>query len=154
VRIYIKAKEQNMSKGASLSLGVLLMNIAVAAYLFATGIIGLAGRNLKTLLTGGGDIRMAVESLFGRGDLSNILIIVLAVLAIVAGVFILLKLFGVKISGLDMILVILAIVWLAFIILVDIIYPLKNRPDFLAWLLTFSCHLMALGGLLVAGQKK
>jgi hypothetical protein len=142
-----------MSKGSSFSLGVLLLNIAVAAYLFATGIIGLAGRSIKTLLTGGGDIRMAVESLLGRGDLANILIIVLAVLAIVAGVFILLKLFGVKISSLDLILVVLAIVWLAFIILVDIIYPLKNKPDFLAWLLTFSCHLMALGGLLVAAQK-
>jgi hypothetical protein len=142
-----------MSKGSSLSLGVLLLNIAVAAYLFATGIVGLAGRSLKTLLTGGGDIRMAIESIFGRGDLANILVIVLAVLAIAAGLFILLKLFGVKISSLNLILIILAIVWLAFIILVDIIYPLKNKPDFLAWLLTFSCHLMALGGLFVAGQK-
>jgi hypothetical protein len=96
---------------------------------------------------------MAVESIFGRGDLANILIIVLAVLAIAAGVFILLKLFGIKVSSLELILVILAIVWLAFIVLVDIIYPLKNKPDFLAWLLTFSCHLMALGGLLVAAQK-
>jgi hypothetical protein len=140
-----------MGKGSSFSIGVLLLNIAVAAYLFATGIIGMAGS--KWSIDGGGEIRKAVTTLFGRGDLTNILTIVLAILAIVAGVFILLKLFGVKISSLGLILVILAIVWLAFIILVDIIYPLKNKPDFLAWLLPFSCHLMALGGLLLAGEK-
>jgi hypothetical protein len=136
-----------MSKGSSFSLGVLVLNIAVAAYLFATGIIGLA--------TKGGDIRQAVGAVFRDGSLVNILTIVLAVLAIAAGFFILLKFFGVKISSLGLILVILAIAWLVFIILIDIIDPLRSnfKIDFLKWLATLGCHLMALGGLLVAAQK-
>jgi hypothetical protein len=135
-----------MSKGSSFSLGVLLLNIAVAAYLFAIGIIGLA--------RGGGDIKRAVGAVFRDGSIVNILTIVLAVLAIAAGVFILLKLFGVKISSLELILIILAIAWLVFIILIDIIDPLRgSKPDFLNWLAAFGCHLMALGGLLVAAQK-
>jgi hypothetical protein len=141
-----------MGKGSSFSLGVLLMNIAVALYLFATGIIGVAGR--KYAWSSGGEIRKAVDAVFD-GDIVNILTIVFAVLAIAAGVFILLKLFGVKISSLGLIMIILAIAWLVFIILIDIVDPLRSRakPDFLPWLATFGCHLMALGGLVLAGQK-
>jgi hypothetical protein len=136
-----------MSKGSSFSLGVLLLNIAVAAYLFATGIIGLS--------TKGGDIRQAVGAVFS-GNIVNILTIVLAVLAVAAGIFILLKLFGIKIPSLEMILIILAIAWLVFIVLIDIIDALGNNRisnHFLEWLAALGCHLMALGGLLVAAQK-
>jgi hypothetical protein len=136
-----------MSKGSSFGLGVLVLNIAVAAYLFATGIIALAGK--------GGDIRQAVGAVFS-GNIVGIFTIVLAVLAVAAGVFILLKLFGIKIPSLELILIILAIAWLVFIVLIDIIDALSNKRitnNFLVWLRDLGCHLMALGGLLVAAQK-
>jgi hypothetical protein len=146
-----------MSKGSSFSLGVLLLNIAVAAYLFATGIIALfGGRKVFGISVERDEIRNAVGAVFKNGGpVADILTIVLAILAVAAGVFILLKLFGIKISSLDLILVILAIAWLVFIILIDIIDPLTSRskPAFLSWLRDFGCHLMALGGLLVAAQK-
>jgi hypothetical protein len=135
-----------MSKTVKVSLGMILMYIAVAVYLFATGIIDLVGNRFS-----GGEIRAGVNSLFS-GDFANIIVIVLAVLAIIAGVMMLLKVFGVPIPSIDLILVILAIAWLVFIILFDFIHSLF-KPDFLPWLKTFGAHLMGLGGLLLARGK-
>jgi hypothetical protein len=132
-------------KTSNRGIGVFVMNIAVAAYLFATGIIGFRS---------GGEIRDAVVSLFGTGDLTNALVVVLAVLAIAAGVFILLKLFGLVFPMSNLILIILAIAWLVFIIMIDIIRPLQHRGyDFVEWLKTFGAHLMVLGGMLLAMDK-
>jgi hypothetical protein len=147
-----------MSKGSSLSLGALVLNIAVAAYLFATGIIALfGGRKFLGISVERDDIRNAVGAVFKNGGTgADILTIVLGILAVAAGIFILLKFFGIKISSLELILVILAIAWLVVIIFVDIIDPIRKGPDskyFVSWLRDFGCHLMALGGLLVAAQK-
>jgi hypothetical protein len=128
------------SKGG---LGVFVMNIAVAVYLFATGIIGFRS---------GGEIRNAVASLF-KGDFADILVVVLAVLAVVAGVFILLKLFGLVFPMSNLILIILAIAWLVFIIMIDIVHALNYRPDFVEWLKTIGAHLMVLGGMLLATDR-
>jgi hypothetical protein len=135
-----------MAKTAKVSMGLILMYIAVAIYLFATGIIDLAGNRFS-----GGEIRQGVHAIF-KGDLANIVVIVLAVLAIIAGVFMLLKIFGIAIPSIDLILVILAIAWLVFIILFDFIDSLF-KPDFLPWLKTFGAHLMGLGGILLATGK-
>jgi hypothetical protein len=131
------------------SIGGFVMNIAVAAYLFATGIIGIGERRW---FSDGGEIRRAVSTLFS-GDLANVLVVVLSVLAIAAGVFILLKLFGLVFPMSDLILVILAIAWLVFIIMIDIIYPLRSKPEFVGWLRDFGAHLMVLGGMILAMDR-
>lgn len=125
---------------------MVLLNFAVAIYLFATGIIDLTGSRLS-----GGEIRQGVNAIFS-GDFANIIVIILAILAIVAGLFVLLKVFGVAIPNIDLILVILAIAWLVIIILFDFIHSLF-KPDFLPWLRTFGAHLMGLGGILLATGK-
>jgi hypothetical protein len=135
-----------MAKTAKLSIGMVLLNFAVAIYLFATGIIDLTGSRLS-----GGEIRQGVNAIFS-GDFANIIVIILAILAIVAGLFVLLKVFGVAIPNIDLILVILAIAWLVIIILFDFIHSLF-KPDFLPWLRTFGAHLMGLGGILLATGK-
>jgi hypothetical protein len=133
-----------MGAARNRGIGVFVMNIAVAAYLFATGIFGFRG---------GGEIRDAVTSLFGTGALTDVLIIVLAVLAVVAGVFILLRLFGLVFPMSNLILIILAIAWLVFIIMIDVVHSLKVRPEFVGWLQTFGAHLMVLGGMLLATER-
>jgi hypothetical protein len=147
-----------MGKSTSLSLGGLVLNIAVAAYLFATGIIALfGGRKVFGISVERDEIRNAVLAVFKNGGtIADILTIVLAILAVAAGIFILLKFFGIKISSLELILIILTIAWLVVVIFIDIIDPIRKGPDskyFLPWLRDFGCHLMALGGLLVAAQK-
>jgi hypothetical protein len=131
------------------SIGLFLLNISTALYLFTTGILGFSGKSWS----GEGEIRRAVTGVF-RGDLAEILIVVLAVLAIAAGVFILLKLFGIEVPFTEMILIILAIVWIVFIILVDAIYPLTHGgANFIDWLRSLGAHLMVLGGITLATER-
>ncbi|MDR1566184.1 MAG: hypothetical protein LBS48_02740 [Treponema sp.] len=131
------------------SIGLLLVNISVALYLFATGILGLSGKSWFKE----GEIRRAVTGIF-KGDIAEILIVILAVLAVAAGVFILLKLFGIEIAITELLLVILAIVWVVFIILIDVIYPLNHRGvNFIDWLRSLGSHLIVLGGIALATER-
>ena len=134
-----------MSKG----IGFFLLNIAVAVYLFATGILGLTGRKYFP----NGEIRKAVTSLF-KGDIAEILIVILAVLAIGAGVFILLKFFGIVVPVTELLLIVLAIVWVVFIIMIDIVYPINHKGgNFVDWLRAFGSHLMVLAGIILATER-
>ena len=134
-----------MNKGV----GFLLLNFSVAIYLFATGILGLTGRKFFA----DGEIRRAVTSLF-KGDFAEILIVILAVLAIAAGVFILIKFFGISIGITELLLIILAITWVVFIIMIDIVYPLNHKgTNFVDWLRTFGSHVMVLAGIILATER-
>ena len=133
------------------SKGVLLLNLAVALYLFATGVMGILGTN------GGGEIGAAVASLLHSTDskIANVLIIVLSVIAIAAGIFLFIKLFGVSISNTEMLLIILAVVWGVFIIMVDIIFPIGSGESFISleWLRIIGSHLMVLAAILLGTSK-
>ena len=131
------------------SIGGILLNFAVAAYLIATGILGLTGRKYFP----NGEIRRAVTSLF-RGNIAEILIVVLGVLAIAAGVFIIMKFFGIVVPATELLLIILAIVWIVFIIMIDIVYPLNgNGSNFVDWLKNFGTHLMVLAGIILTTER-
>jgi sterol desaturase/sphingolipid hydroxylase (fatty acid hydroxylase superfamily) len=131
------------------SISVFLLNIAVALYLFATGILGLSGKSWFR----DGEIRRAVTGIF-KGELAETVIIVLAILSIAAGLFILLKLFSIEIPLAEICLIILAVVWIVFIILVDVIYPLNHRgANFVDWLRSIGSHLMVLGGITLATER-
>jgi hypothetical protein len=138
-----------MSKSVSIS--GLPLNIAVAIYLFATGILGLTGRKYFS----DGEIRRAVESLSPKGNIAEMLIVILAILAIAAGVFVLLKLFSIHIPITELFLIILAIVWVVFIIMIDIVYPLNNQKttNFVNWMIGIGTHLMVLGGICMATER-
>lgn len=133
------------------SIGGLITNIAIACYLFAAGIIAFNDKLLDKVF-GGNEIKSVVSAVFGRGDFTNILVAFIAIIAIAAGVLILLRLFNVSISILDLLLLILAIVWVVFICL-DIIYLLKEGPSFIPWLKAFASHLIVLGGIASATGK-
>jgi hypothetical protein len=134
-----------MSKG----IGFMLLNFSVAAYLFATGIIGITGRRFLA----DGEIRLAVNSLF-NGDFAEILIVILAVLALAAGVLILLKFFGITMAITELLLIILAITWVVFILMIDIVYPLNNKgTNFIDWLRSVSSHAMVLAGITLATER-
>ena len=132
------------------SIGGFLMNVAIAIYLLATGILGLTGRKFFP----DGEIRRAVTSLF-KGDFAEILIVILAILAIAAGVFILMKFFGIVIPVTELILIILAIVWIVFIIMIDVVYPInKSRGvNFVDWMRSFGSHLMVLAGIILSTER-
>ena len=132
------------------SIGLIVLNAAVALYLLATGILGISGRKFFP----DGEIRRAVTAMF-KGDLAEALIVILAILAIAAGAFILLKFFGIEIPVTELLLVILALVWVVFIIMIDIVYPINHSRgfNFVEWMRLFGAHLMVLGGICLATER-
>ena len=139
-----KSKPTNKGK----SKGFMLLNLSVAIYLFATGIMGITDK------ADGGEIGIAVNSMNFEGDFAKILIVILSVLAIAAGVFILIKLFGISISNIETLLIILAITWLIFIVMIDIVPLLSKKVEFnLIWLKIFGSHAMVLAGIALGTNK-
>ncbi len=136
-----------MNKG----IGMFLMNIAVACYLFCAGILGFNNKWYES-----SEIRKAVTDLLKRGDFTNVVVVILSILAIVAGACILLRLFNIDLPlPIDLCLVVLAIVWLVLILLMDIIPGLQNFGDgnFIDWLMPFSTHLMVLAGIALSTER-
>ncbi|MDR0302171.1 MAG: hypothetical protein LBI04_07675, partial [Treponema sp.] len=97
-------------------LGYFLLNIAVSLYLFANGILGFDKK---------GEFGSMVRTIFGTGNLTDVLIIVLSVCAIVAGVFLLMSIFKNDIAVTELILLVFIVLWLIFIVIADIIKPLQ-----------------------------
>jgi hypothetical protein len=143
------------------SLGVYIIHAAVALYLLADGILGLAEQSLwqraRMALgrTSGNEIVDTLVRLFGNGDLTRTLIILFSLLAIAGGLFLLFELFGIRVRAVNVIILIFLVVWLAFIVLSDLVYVVRDTRNFvfLPWLRVFASHLAVLGALISASRK-
>jgi hypothetical protein len=125
-------------------LGYFLLNIAVALYLFANGVLGFSGK---------GDFYSMVNTIFKGGSFTNVLTIVLAVCGIIAGVFLLLSIFKNDFAITELILLVFIVLWVIFIVIVDIIRPLSGGGFDLLYLVTLSAHLMVLGALISSTRR-
>jgi len=119
------------------SIGGFILYIATALYLLATGIIGLFGK--------GGDIFGMVGVIFS-GGLATALVFIFSLAAVVAGILLLLQLFGMEFGLIEPILIAFAILWIIFIIVADLIGGLKSGPSW-GWLATLGSHLIVLGAI-------
>ena len=127
------------------SIGAFILQLSVALYLFATGILGF--RQV-------GEIRTAALAIFKPGGLTDIIVILIAVCAVAAGVLLILELFKIEFNITEVLLIILIVVWAVFILLIDIIHPISNRmPDFVDYLRGLGSHLMVLGGMICATKR-
>ncbi|MDR2028425.1 MAG: hypothetical protein LBP93_02675 [Treponema sp.] len=85
--------------------------------------------------------------------------IIFSVCAIVAGVFLLLELFSIRIQYTELVLFIFVIIWIVYIVLVDIINPINQRNSLFrqgngwTYLQGLAAHLMVLGALLSASKR-
>jgi len=121
-----------------MSIGQLVWKIAVALYLLANGILGI-GNN--------GDYREIFSVL---GNDTKIFVIVAGVISLIAGVFILLELFNIKIDIVNTLIFIIAIIWAVFVVLRIISALGSFNVEVLAQI---AIYLMVLGSLLVASGK-
>lgn len=133
-----------MSKGSGMSIGKVLLQLAVGVMLAVAGIWALQG---------GGDPAVgAIKEIF-NGDVANILAIVFGVIELLAGVLLIIELFaGERFGKFDNVLMfIIMIVWVIAIVLVDFLCEggiLKGGANnFLKWLYTFASHLIVLGAM-------
>ena len=134
-------------------LGFFLLNIAVSLYLFVNGIFGFANASKSEFYT-------MVRTIFPKGwtlngyDFDYFLIIVLSVCAIIAGVLTLTAIFKNDVMAINVMLFIFIALWVAFIVIVDIINPLSSyKVEPLAYLKQLSAHLMILGALFTSTRR-
>jgi hypothetical protein len=137
------------------SIGIIVLQIAVALFLLVSGISGL-------LKSSAGDLAPVIEFLktaFTNASVATMIVIVLSVCEIVAGCFLLGELLTTDLRITDIILVVIIVLWIANIALVDFITPISGGHAFrslsgiLKYLSTLSSHLMVLGALILVTKK-
>ncbi|MCR4736371.1 MAG: hypothetical protein K5829_15350 [Treponema sp.] len=136
-----------MSTTTHYTFGRILLQIALGAMLAVSGIWALQG---------GGDAGiLALKDIISAGTIQTVVCITFGVVEIIAGVFLILKLFiGDKFGVFGkVILIIILVVWAAAIILIDFvgnggIINHAGRFNFLSWLYSFSYHLIVLGAII------
>jgi len=140
-------------------LGFFLLNIAVALYLFVNGLVGFSNalgfsNSLGFSKENKSEFHTMVSTIFPKGwiingwDFSYSLIIALSVCAVIAGVLLLTSVFKNDVRVINVMLFIFIVLWVVFIIIVDIINPMSsNKFELLAYLKQLSAHLMILGAL-------
>ena len=148
-----------MATKSSTGFGVVLVQIALGLFFIASGILtlqldsGFLGRIQAGF--GGNEVATAVYSIL-KGDVANIVIISIGVCEILAGLFLILRFFMGVGKLADIVLIIIMIVWIAVIILVDILGnggllkgALNSFGSIISFLKVFSAHLLVLGGILI-----
>jgi len=121
------------------SIGGFILYIGIALYLLAAGLIGIFGKF--------GEFNLMVGSLFGGGGLSTAIAIIFSLAAIVAGVLLILQLFGMEFGIINIILIAFAVLWILFIVVHDILGLFRGPGDMLFWLSGLSIHLVVLGAI-------
>jgi len=123
-------------------LGSFLWKISVALYLIVNGIMGIQ-------VDKGGDFYIIFSRVF-KGD-PKAFVVIAGVIALVAGIAIILEMLNVQISFLDTLILIIAIIWAVYVI-VEIITWFKTGFN-LDVLQKLAVHLMVLASLLIASKK-
>ena len=127
----------------------IISSIATALYLVAAGVLCLLKRGIFN--KGNGPIYNGVTNIFG-GDFGHVLAIILGVIAIAGGIFLLLRMFGVSISIINLCMIILAVLWVVIIIF-DIIYGFKSNYGFWGFLLNIGANGLVLSGILASTEQ-
>jgi len=121
-------------------LGKVIWKAAVALYLLATGVLGVSQK---------GDLAGILTDMFGK----NIgwLIIAAGVIALIAGVLLILEMCNVKIPAMEILLLIVAIIWIVFAVFM-FIKKIGNQEIWYT-LQELGKYIMVSASLLVASKK-
>jgi hypothetical protein len=128
-------------------LSIFLWKLSVALYLIANGVLGLQKYT-------SGDFYVILDRMGIRGN-NNFVVILLSVIALVAGILMLLEMFEIKVPIIDTLILIIAIVWVVFIVIEIISWITKGlgNNSFFHVLQMLAVHLMVLASLLLASKK-
>ena len=137
-------KKGRVKSGAKVGLGQFLWKISVALYLIANGVLGLNKR---------GDFKTIFDFVF-KGTFSDMVVMIVSVIALLAGILVLFEMFKVKFSFLDELLFVVAVIWFVYVI-IEIIYWLRGGLGNDLWgiIQKLAVHLMVLGSLLIASKR-
>ena len=142
-----------MSK-THLSLGRLILQLALGLFLAISGIWVLAGFGNWSWVSDGDAGAAAIKSIIQNRTLENILVISYGVVELIAGIFLILSLFIGDVFGAfgNVLHIIIMIVWIVAIVLIDFLSSSSGisllRNSFLKWLYQVATHLIILGALI------
>ncbi|MCL2209914.1 MAG: hypothetical protein FWC19_09655 [Treponema sp.] len=124
-------------------IGIFLWKLSVALYLIANGVIGLT--------KGGGDFKTILVDAM---SLPPVIMQIVAVIALVAGIAILLEMFNIQFPFLNTLILIIAIIWAIYVV-IGLISWISNTGsvDFWYMLQRLAVHVMVLGSLLIASKR-
>lgn len=133
-----------MATKEQFSIGRMLIQIALGVMLFVSGIWALQG--------GGDEGITTIKNIIGNSSLENILCITYGVIELIAGLFLILRLFiGDRFGSFgNILMIIIMIVWIIAIILIDFLgeKSIFNTHNILSWLNQFASHLIILGSII------
>ena len=127
-------------------IGVSIWKLSVALYLIANGALGV-------MRVRNGDFDIIFRRLGFSGNTLNIFVLIAGVIAIVAGIAILLEMFDVSLPFLGLLIIIVAVIWAIYIIVNIISWFTGGMGDFWLFLQRLAVHSMVLGSLLVASRR-
>jgi hypothetical protein len=127
-------------------LGIFLWKISVALYLIANGVLGLQRWP-------GGDFMIIFTRMNFNNNTLHLFVTVASVVALVAGVAIILEMLNVTISFLDTLILIIAIIWVVYVIIEIISWVTNGFKDVWHTLQMLAVHVMVLANLLIASKK-
>jgi len=130
----------------SAGLGSLLWKISVALYLIVNGVMGLIPEQKHN-----GDFYTIFHDMFEGRPPETFLVIAASVIALIAGIAIVLEMFNVEISFFDTLILIIAIVWAVYVV-IELITLLQHGFSLKA-LLMLAVHIMVLSSLLIASKR-
>ena len=137
-------KKSGAKGGIKGGVGQFIWQIAVAMYLIANGVLGLNKR---------GDFRIIFDFVF-KGSFADMIVMIVSIIALLAGILVLFEMFKVKFSFLDELLFVVAIIWFVYIV-IEIFYWLSSGLGNNLWdiIQKLAVHLMVLGSLLIASKR-
>ncbi len=132
----------------------IILQIALAFFLIVAGVLGLMRSNAGEL----GQVVGLLDGLFKSPTITTAIIITLAVVELIAGVFLIVEFFSGDIQLANIILIVFMILWIVNIVLIDVLGAadgshFKNVTSVLNYLYQLSRHLMILGAIIVVKEK-
>jgi len=129
-------------------LGIFLWKVSVALYLIANGVLG-----LSKSIWNKGDFWIIFNRMGFKGDTLSVFVAVASVVALVAGIAIVLEMLSVQVSFLDALILIIAVIWAVYVIIEIIAWIKDGFGDAWTSLQRLAVHLMVLANLLIASKK-
>jgi len=127
-------------------IGRKLWTISVALYLIANGVLGLTK-------WAGGDFDIIFRRMKFSGGTLSFFVTVASVIALIAGIFILIEMFGKNIRLLDTLILIVAIIWAVYVVIEIISWVTGGFDNLWHVLQMLAVHLMVLASLLIASKR-
>ena len=143
-----------MGRGGGRGICGTIWQLAAALYLIANGVLGLqgGGGGLRGLAGGSGIFHEIHHRMGFRGDSLSLFLTILSIIAIVAGIAIVLDLFSIEVPFLNIVVLVVGIVWIIYIV-ITIISWISDGGNFFQELSGLAVNAMILASLLTASKR-